>query len=61
MKKELKVYLTNETESQLKKKAKEFGFEGRGWLTHFLEKLAPLDFAILDNNLKKILNLINTK
>lgn len=61
MKKTIKVYLDFETENKLKIKAQEIGINGRAWLTHYLEKIAPEDIAILDGNLKKVLKLIDLK
>ena len=58
MKKTIKVYLETETESKLKHKAEDVGINGRAWLTRYLEKIAPLDLAILDNNVRNILKLI---
>jgi hypothetical protein len=60
-KKTIKVYLDDKTEKQLKDKAKEFSIEGRAWLTHFLEKIAPEDLIIADSNLKKTLKLMDLK
>ena len=61
MKKTIKVYLETETESQLKKKADDVGINGRAWLTHYLERIAPEDMLILDENLKKAIKLLDLK
>lgn len=61
MKKIIKVYLETETERQLKRKAEEFGINGRAWLTRYLERIAPEEIAILDNNLRKVLKVIGLK
>lgn len=61
VKKTIKVYLDEQTERQLKGKAQEFSIEGRGWLTHLLEKIAPEDLIIADANLKKVLKMLDLK
>jgi len=61
MKKTIKVYLEIEDINKLKQKAQEVGIDGRAWLTRYLEILSKEDIAILDQNLKKVLRLIDLK
>jgi len=61
MKKTIKVYLEIEDINELKQKAQEVGIDGRAWLTRYLEILSKEDIAILDQNLKKVLRLIDLK
>ena len=55
MKQPIKVYLDPETQKRLLKKANETGFNGRGALTKFVEKIAAEDICFLDDNLRKML------
>ena len=55
MKRPIKVYLDSETQKKLLKKANETGFNGRGALTKFMEKVAVEDICFLDDNLRKML------
>jgi len=55
-----KIYITSNTESKLKAKAEALGFSGRGWLSHYLTKVAECEFLILDENTKSILKLLLT-
>jgi hypothetical protein len=61
MKNTKKVYLDNETLNRLKNQAEALGFVGRGWLTHYLEKLSKEDIVFLDQNVRKILRTLNLK
>lgn len=56
MKQPIKVYLDFETQKKLLKKANETGFNGRGALTKFIEKIAAEDICFLDDNLRKMLH-----
>ncbi|MEM3091433.1 MAG: hypothetical protein QXD05_01920 [Candidatus Pacearchaeota archaeon] len=58
MKQPIKVYLDSETRKKLIQKANETGFNGRGSLTKFLEKIATEDICFLDENLRKMLRII---
>ena len=55
MKRPIKIYLDFETQKKLLKKANETGFNGRGSLTKFMEKIAVEDICFLDDNLRKML------
>lgn len=55
MKQPIKIYLDPETQKRLLKKANETGFNGRGSLTKFIEKIAAEDICFLDDNLRKML------
>ncbi len=55
MKRPIKVYLDSEVQKRLLKKASETGFNGRGAMTKFIEKIAVEDICFLDDNLRKML------
>ena len=55
MKRPIKIYLDFETQKKLLKKANETGFDGRGAMTKFVEKIASEDICFLDDNLRKML------
>ena len=55
MKQPIKVYLDSETRKKLIQKASETGFNGRGAMTKFIEKIAVEDICFLDENLRKML------
>lgn len=55
MKQPIKIYLNSETKRKLMQKANETGFEGRGAMTKFIEKIAAEDICFLDENLRKML------
>jgi len=55
MKQPIKIYLEFETQKRLLKKANDTGFNGRGALTRFMEKVAAEDICFLDDNLRKML------
>ena len=55
MKRPIKVYLDFETQKKLLKKANETGFNGRGAITKFVEKIAAEDICFLDDNLRKMI------
>ncbi len=58
MKQPIKVYLDPETRKKLIQKANETGFNGRGSLTKFMEKIAVEDICFLDENLRKMLKVL---
>jgi len=58
MKQPVKIYLDSETKRKLFKKVTETGFNGRGALTKFVEKIAIEDICFLDENLRKMLKTI---
>ncbi len=55
MKQPIKIYLDSETRKKILQKASETGFQGRGALTKFVEKIAVEDICFLDENLRKML------
>ena len=55
MKQAIKIYLDSDTRRRLVQKANETGFNGRGSLTKFIEKVAAEDICFLDDNLRKML------
>ncbi len=58
MKQPIKIYLDSDTKRKLTQKATETGFEGRGSLTKFIEKIASEDICFLDDNVKKMLKVV---
>ena len=58
MKQAIKIYLDSDTKRKLAQKAGETGFEGRGALTKFIEKVASEDICFLDDNVKKMLKVV---
>jgi len=58
MKQPIKVYLDSETRKKLMQKASETGFNGRGAMTKFIEKIAIEDICFLDENLRKMLRVL---
>ena len=58
MKQPVKIYLDSETKRKLMQKASETGFNGRGAITKFIEKIAAEDICFLDKNLRKMLKVI---
>jgi hypothetical protein len=58
MKQAIKIYLDSDTKRKLSLKAGETGFQGRGALTKFIEKVASEDICFLDDNLKKMLKVV---
>jgi hypothetical protein len=58
MKEPVKIYLDLETKRKFIKKANETGFSGRGALTKFVEKIAEEDICFLDENLRKMLEVL---
>jgi len=58
MKQPIKIYLDSDTKRKLTQKAGETGFEGRGALTKFIEKIASEDICFLDDNVKKMLKVV---
>lgn len=52
------LYLSDSTMKLLKNKANEAGFIGKGEISHYLEYLSHRDIIIIDNNAKKIGDLL---
>lgn len=61
MKKVIKVYLEGSDEANLKEKAEECGFIGRGAVSHFIEKICREPIIFLDGNTKLMLKALNLK
>lgn len=61
MKSPIKIYLESSTIKKLRSKAEESGFEGRAWLSKYLEFIASRDIAFLDENVRKILRAIRLR
>ncbi len=57
----VKAWLYPEDKQRLIHKAKRAGFEGRGSLGRFLQKLAREDVVFLDENVKRILKALELK
>lgn len=60
-KKAIRIYLFPSDEKRLREKALNSGYEGRGALSHYLEKLAREDIVFLSTDVKTILKLIKSK
>lgn len=56
-KKVIKVYLEEKSVKNLKKKAEELGYIGRGAVSRYIEKVASEPVIFLDNNLKELTRL----
>lgn len=54
MKKELKFELEEEDLKNLKSKAEQSGFIGRGSLVAYLRKIARTDLVFIDSNFKRV-------
>jgi len=61
MKQPIKVYLDSETKRKLIQKASDTGFNGRGAVTKFIEKIASEDLCFLDENVRKMLKVLFPK
>ncbi len=61
MKKTIKVYLNEEELKLLKFKAEQMKIGERAWLSKFLEKIAKEDLIFVDDNVKKVLRLMDLK
>lgn len=61
VKTQFRLYLEEHDLLLIKQKALESGFEGRGWLSAYLHKIAISDLAFLDSNVKKILTQFKLK
>ena len=61
MKQPIKVYLDSETKRKLLQKASDTGFNGRGAVTKFIEKIASEDLCFLDENVRKMLKALFPK
>jgi hypothetical protein len=56
-----KVYLEELELKNLEDKARDLGFIGRGWLSHYLSKMASQPVIILDKNLRTALEALKLK
>ncbi len=61
MKQPIKVYLDSETKRRLIQKANDTGFNGRGAVSKFIEKIAIEDLCFLDDNVRKMLKALFPK
>lgn len=59
--KEFKVYLEVETMNRLKAKAQALGFDGRGAISHFLNKISNESLVFLDKNLQDFARILNVQ
>ena len=59
MKQEIKIYLEREDLEKLKSKALSSGYSGKGFLSHYLSKVANSEIAFLDSNVRAILGILN--
>lgn len=59
MKKEFKIWLEPEDFTRLKCKAQEAGFDGKGEVSHYIEKVAREPICFLDDNVRRLLNSLN--
>ena len=61
MKKPIKIYLEGSDEADLKIKAEECGFIGRGAVSHFIEKICREPIIFMDKNAKSMLKALALK
>ena len=61
MKKEFKIYLEPESYEKLKRKALEMGFNGKGSVSHYIEKISNEPVVFMDSNVRTILELLKLK
>lgn len=61
MKQSIKIYLEQEDLKKLKEKAEESGFEGKGAVSHYIEKISKEPVIFADKNLKSALKLFAIK
>ena len=59
MKKTYKIYLEERDYKKLQAKAVALGFKGRGFVSHYLEKISREQVAFLDENLKSVLGALH--
>jgi len=60
MKQPLKLYLTSETIEKLKQKAAAAGFDGRGAIALYVEKIAKEPVVFMDNNVSVMIKLLKS-
>ena len=58
---QVRTYLEEKDVQFLKQKALESKFEGRGWLSRLLHKIANSDIIYIDDNLNKFSKMLNVK
>ena len=61
MKQTIKIYLEEQDLQKLKSKATQSGFEGRGYITRFIEKVSREPIVFLDSNTKTMLKALDLK
>lgn len=58
MKRRIRIYIEPEILRKLEAKAKEKGFEGRGAISRYIEKVAMEPICFLDENVKALLRVL---
>ena len=61
MKQTIKIYLEQEDVKKLKQKALDSGFDGKGAVSHYIEKISREPVVFVDKNLKSALKLFAIK
>lgn len=59
--KAIKVYLDEKEIQNLKLKAEQLGFVGRGWLSQFIRRIAREPIVFIDENVKAVTSLFSLK
>ena len=55
MKKEIKIWLESSELERLKQKASDCGFSGKGYLSHYISKIANESIAFIPQNVRVVL------
>ena len=55
---QIKIYLESGDYAKLKQKAEASGFQGRGLVSHYIEKISKTDVIFIDKNIETILALL---
>ncbi len=61
MKKLVKVWLEPDQERELKRRAEEQGFTGRGAIPDYMRHILKYDYLIIDKNAEKLISRMNLK
>jgi hypothetical protein len=61
MKKPIKIYITEADLNRLKLKARERGFENRGWLSNFLGMIAKEEMVLINQDTQNLLKMLKLK
>ena len=59
--KAIKVYLDEKEIQNLKLKAEQLGFTGRGWLSQFIRRIAREPIVFIDENVKAVTSLFSLR